>query len=156
MVCELSIKKILINFFCGYKHWKHGFKCPNIMRKKGVLQLALQLNFWNVLDTYNSSYIWCNSLELNYNFVTTTPFELLCNSPMIKITMSCWHHFSSIYQSLTNGTMKTFHDFFEILICIIHYDYLFNMVLDYDTWHNQKLPCGNWLNFGNKKIYIPR
>jgi hypothetical protein len=38
--------------------------------------------------------------------------------------------------------------FFEIFISIVHYDHSFFMVLDYDTWHNQKLPHGilikNW------------
>ncbi len=34
-------------------------------------------------NSCNSLYIRCNSLQLNYNFVTTTPFQLLCNSPMI-------------------------------------------------------------------------
>jgi hypothetical protein len=41
----------------------------------------------------NSLYIWCNSLQLNYNFVVTTPFQLLYNSLMIIIIMSCWCHF---------------------------------------------------------------
>ncbi len=59
----------------------------------------------------NSPYIQCNSLQLNYNFVTRTPFQLLCNSPMITIIMSWWCHFSSIHQNLTCGTMKFFHDF---------------------------------------------
>jgi hypothetical protein len=35
---------------------------------------TLQLNFWITSDTYNSPYIWCNSLQLNYNFVVTTIF----------------------------------------------------------------------------------
>jgi hypothetical protein len=50
----------------------------------------------------NSPYIWCNSLQLNYNFVTTH-FQLLCNSPMIHNVMltsffihtskfSTWHY----------------------------------------------------------------
>jgi hypothetical protein len=79
----------------------------------------------------NSPYIKCNSLQLNYNFVARTHFQLLCNFPMITIMMSWWHHFSSIRQNLTCGTMKKFHDFFnflwffEILISIIHYDYSF-------------------------------
>jgi hypothetical protein len=33
------------------------------MKKRGVLQLALQLNFWIKKDTCNSPYIWCNSLQ---------------------------------------------------------------------------------------------
>ncbi len=56
--------------------------------------------------SYNSLYIQCNSLQFNYNFVATTHFQLLCNSPMTIIIMSCWHHFSSIHQHLTHGTMK--------------------------------------------------
>ncbi len=80
------------------------------MRKKGVLQLDLQLNFWVALDTYNSLYIWCNSLQLNYNFVAKTPFQLLCNSSMTIIIMSRWCQFSSIHQNLTRGTMRIFRD----------------------------------------------
>jgi len=95
-------------------------KLYDTMKKKGVLQLALQLNFWVALDTYNSPYIWCNSLQLNYNFVAITPFQLLCNSPMTIIIMSCWCHFSFIHQILTHGTMRIFCDFFEILISIFH------------------------------------
>jgi hypothetical protein len=35
----------------------------NIMRKKGVLQLALQLNFWITNDTCNSLYLYA----MNFN-----------------------------------------------------------------------------------------
>jgi hypothetical protein len=37
--------------------------------------------------------------------------------------------------------------FFEILISIVHYDYSFLMVLNYDMWHNQKLPHGRLVEF---------
>jgi len=60
----------------------------------------------------NSLYVWCNSLQFNYNFLTTILFQLLCNSLMTTIIMSCWHHYSSIHQNLTCGTMRTFCDFF--------------------------------------------
>lgn len=33
----------------------------NIMKKKGVLQMALQLTFWVVEDTYNSLYLYAMS-----------------------------------------------------------------------------------------------
>jgi hypothetical protein len=33
------------------------------MKKKGVLQLALQLNFWVVNDTYNSIYLYVMSVN---------------------------------------------------------------------------------------------
>jgi hypothetical protein len=36
---------------------------------------------------------------------------------------------------------------FEILISIIHYDYSFKMVFNYDMWHNQKLPHGKLVEF---------
>jgi len=49
--------------------------------------------------------------------------------------------------------MKFFRDFFEILISIVHYDYSFWMLLDYDMWHNQKLPHGKIIEFW-KQIYI--
>jgi len=49
--------------------------------------------------------------------------------------------------------MRIFRDFFEILIFIVHYDYSFYMVLDYDMWHNQKLPHGILIEFW-KLIYI--
>jgi hypothetical protein len=35
-----------------------GFTSSNTMKKKGVLQLALQLNFWVVEDTCNSLYLY--------------------------------------------------------------------------------------------------
>jgi len=105
------------------------------LKKKGsfALQLATQLVtifircecYWTSFKSCNSLYIQCNSLKLNYNLVVTIPFQLLCNSPMIIIIMSCWCHFSSIHQNLTSGTMMIFCDFFEILISIVHYDYLF-------------------------------
>jgi hypothetical protein len=77
--------------------------------KKGVLQLALQLNFWVAKDICNSlylytwvlidnlhelqscnwPYIWHDSLQLNYNFVKTTHFQLLCDSIITTPMMSC-------------------------------------------------------------------
>ncbi len=54
---------------------------------------------------------------------------------------------------LNTWHQKIFHDFFEILISIIHYDYLFWMVFDYDMWHNQKLPHGILIEFW-KQIYV--
>jgi hypothetical protein len=131
----------------------HGFSLKNIMfdfhkhyEKKRCFATSLATQFLNCIghlqltificyDCYqtsyksckscNSPYIWCNSLQFNYNFVATIPFQLLCNSPMTIILMSCWSHFSSIHQNLTCGIMRIFCDFFEILISIVHYDYLF-------------------------------
>jgi hypothetical protein len=71
---------------------------------------------------YNSLYIWCNSLQLkcnfqNSSFSTTMQFPYDYNHNVM--------HFSSIHQNLTHGTMRIFHEFFEILISIVHYDYSF-------------------------------
>jgi hypothetical protein len=125
------------------------------IRKHGVLELTLQLNFWVAFDTWNSPYIWCNSLQFNYNFVTTTWFQLLSISPMTTIIMSCWHHFSSIHQILTHGTMKIFHNFFwNINIhCPLWLFILYGFGLGHlaqskvITWHI------NWI-LETKKLYI--
>jgi len=93
----------------------------------------------------NSLYIWCNSLQFNYKFDATTPFQLLCNSLMTTIIRSCWHHFSSIHQNLTRGTMKKFGEFFKILISIIHYDYSFRW-----SWI---MTCGILIEIW-KQIYV--
>jgi hypothetical protein len=62
--------------------------------------------------------------------------------------------FSSICQNLTSDNMIFFGEFvFEILIFIVHYDYSFKMVLDYDMCHIQKLPHGKLIEFW-KQIYI--
>jgi hypothetical protein len=59
------------------------------MRKKGILQLALQLNFWVALNTCNSPYVYIvNAIgqvakvaihriygAIHYNFVATTFFN---------------------------------------------------------------------------------
>ncbi len=61
------------------------------------------------LQSCNSSYIWCNSLQFNCNFVKTTHFQLLCNSiittPMIHVdVINCY---PSI-KNLTRDTMNIF------------------------------------------------
>ncbi len=83
-----------------------------ILWKRGVLQMALQLNFWitkvtcNSLYLYvasvnkqvagvancNSLYICCNSLQLNYNLIKTIHFQLLFNFVITTPMMSCWCH----------------------------------------------------------------
>ncbi len=117
------------------------------MKKRGVLQLALRLNFWVAFGHLQF---------IIYTMQLTTIQLQLCHNNSFSTTMQLpydYNHnvmmtsFSSIHQNLTRGTIKIFYDFFEILISIVHYDYSFYMVLDYDTWHNQKLPCGifNWI-----------
>jgi hypothetical protein len=82
------------------------------MKKIGVLQLALQFNFWvqwplaihciftlwvlleklHELQNCNSLYIRCNSLQFNCNSVKTTHFQLLCNSITTTSITSCNFH----------------------------------------------------------------
>jgi hypothetical protein len=63
----------------------------------------------------------------------TTQFQL-CRNNFFSTTMQLpydYNHnvmmmsFSFIHQNLTGGIMKKIHDFFEILISIVHYDYSF-------------------------------
>ncbi len=86
------------------------------MRKRGVLQLALQLKFWITKDICNSLYLYivnangqiawvaklqftiymvqliAISLQFNYYFVKITHFQLLFNFIIITPMMSCWCH----------------------------------------------------------------
>jgi len=132
---------------CHYSngwHWlKNGQSIIIHYEKKGCFAIGLATQFSSCIrhlqltvfihyecyriscKSCNSLYIRCNSLQLNYNIVATTPFQLLFNSPITTIIMSCWRHFLSIHQNLTCGIMRIFCDFFEILISIIHYDYSF-------------------------------
>ncbi len=109
-------------------------------KSKFDIYFKLFIFYWNAILEKRVFCNWpCNSIfklhrtlvihciygATHYNFVATIPFQLLCNSLMTTIIMSCWHHFSSIHQNLTHGIMKIFHDLFEILISIVHYDYSF-------------------------------
>jgi hypothetical protein len=83
----------------------------NIMKKKGVLQLIVFIHYEcyrTKCKSCNSPSIRYNSLQLNYNFVTTILFQLRCNSLITIIIMSCWHHFSFVHQILTCGTIWSF------------------------------------------------
>jgi len=64
----------------GWNLVRHKCLILTQLEKRGVLQLSLQLNFWVASNICNSPYTHCNLLQLNYNFVTTTHFQLLCNS----------------------------------------------------------------------------
>ncbi len=99
----------------GFEGYSHAY-----YEKKGVLQLALQFNFWVANDTCkslylyamksnkqvawvltnklhelqscNSPYIWCNSLQFNCNSVKITHLQLLFNFIITTPMMSCWRH----------------------------------------------------------------
>jgi hypothetical protein len=92
--------------------WKINVKLFYIttMRKKGVcnwprnsifeFQKTLAINHiymsWMLmhklheLQSYNSPYIWCNSLQLNYNLAKITNVQLLCNSIITTLMLSYW------------------------------------------------------------------
>jgi hypothetical protein len=46
----------------------------NIMKKKGVLLLALQLNFWVVEDTYISLYVYVASVNEQVAWIVELQF----------------------------------------------------------------------------------
>jgi hypothetical protein len=46
------------------------------MKERGVLQLALQLNFWVVLNTYNSLYLYAVSANRQVAWVTKLQFTV--------------------------------------------------------------------------------
>jgi len=100
--CSL-LAKIQVRVWCMHQ----------TIEKKGVLQLALQLNFWVAMTTCNSLYFYVVSttdklhelqklqfivcmvqliatqLQFSCNSITTIHFQLQCNSPMITTIMSC-------------------------------------------------------------------
>jgi hypothetical protein len=81
------------------------------MRKKGVLQLALQFNFWVAEDIYNSLYLY--AMNANGQVTTHHIYDAIhCNS------------FSAIMQFHYNCT----HDVMLMSLIIIH-------LLKFDTWH---------------------
>jgi hypothetical protein len=115
------------------------------MRKRGVLQLDLQLNFWVTLNTCNSPYLYAmNAIEqvvrvvrvatnhiynaIHYNSITTLSQQLLFN---YYATPHDYNHnvmLTSFFihpSKFNTCIMKIFCDFFEILISIVHYDYSF-------------------------------
>jgi hypothetical protein len=52
------------------------------------------------------------------------------------------------------GILGEFVFLIQILILAIHYEHSFKMILDYDMWHNQNLPCGILIIFWKKIKWI--
>ncbi len=76
----------------------------------------------------NSPYI-SHSSATHYNSIaTTTPFQLLCTSPMTKTIMSCWCYFSSIHQNLTGDILKIFG------WCFLKYWYSSSIMIIHFKW----------------------
>jgi hypothetical protein len=108
---------------------------------------------WMLLDKLHelqklldSSYIQCNSLQLNCNFVRTIPLQLLCNFLDYNHNVMLTSFF--IHSSKFNTwNYENFGGFFWN-IDIHHPLWLFILDgLDYHTWQNRKLPCSILIEF---------
>ncbi len=156
-IISIIKNNFIIRYFCFKQfelfEWSHGPTMKN-ERKKGVLQLDLQLSFRVAMTTYNSMYFYIlnvitqvaevathciydanHRICCNNSFPTTMQFSYDYNHNLVLTS------FLSIHQNLTHGIMNFFGEFlFEILISIINYDYSFYMI--FKLWHNQKLPHG--------------
>jgi hypothetical protein len=66
-------------------HWPHWDFCPRAqnlilfmikytMKQRGVLQLALQLNFWVAEDTYNSMYLYAMNVKEQVAWIAKLQF----------------------------------------------------------------------------------
>jgi hypothetical protein len=122
----LQCVQVLQNY--NWVQWRWMNVWRNHYEKKGVLQLALQLNFWVVEYTCNSFYLYTMSangqvawiiklqvtiyiMQLNCNLVKTTCFQLLCNS---IITINSTHDvmlMSLIVIHLLKSNMWHYEDF---------------------------------------------
>jgi hypothetical protein len=104
--------------------WKKWIRCKYMMRKKGVLQLTLQLIFWIAMTIWNSPYVQCNSLQLNCNYAETIHFQLLRNSTTtIAISHVDINNFHPSIKTWHMALWRFLDFFFEILISIVYYDY---------------------------------
>jgi hypothetical protein len=89
---------IFILFFCKFKWWCRGhLATPNIvenftnnifllLKKKGVLQLGLQLSFWDAMTIYNLLYFYIHEC-----YWTNCMNCKACNSPYIRSHSSTTH-----------------------------------------------------------------
>jgi hypothetical protein len=103
-------------------------------------------HMWNHIQITLCHVICAIQFQLCRNNYYITIMQLLCNYNGNVMLMP----FPSIHQNLTHDIMEIFGWkllFFEILISTIHYDCLFMMELDCDTWHNLKVATWhiNWI-----------
>jgi hypothetical protein len=114
------------------------------MRKRGVLQLALQRNFWVVGDTCNSLYLYV----LNVNKQVTWVVELQLTIYMVQLITIQLQLYQNNSFSITMQLHYNYtHDVMLTSLIIIH-------LLKFDTWHygdfwtlkkNINLHCSLWL-----------
>ncbi len=119
------------NTRCARQMWKKKFiMLTCTMKKRGVLQLALQLTMFihcecyrtscKSCKSYNLPYIWCNSITtLSQKLFSIMQFPYDYNYNV----MLMW--FLSIHQKFNTWHYEDFLWFFKILISIVHYDYSF-------------------------------
>jgi hypothetical protein len=139
--------------------------------EKRVFAIGLAMQFWNCIKHFQLVVFICcgcyqtsckshNSLYMVQ--LITIQLQLYRNnffSITMQLTYDYNHNVMLMSIFIHPSKFNTWHyeknyDLKNILISIVHHDYSFSMVLDYDTWHNQKLPHGILLNFGNKYIDI--
>jgi hypothetical protein len=144
----------------------------NHYEKKGVLQLALQLNLWVAEYTCNSFYLYTMSANGQVTWITklqltvytmqliANQLQIIQNNPF-SITMQFHYNYthdvmlmSLIVIHLLKYNMWHYEDFWTQFffqnIDLHHPLWLLMMVQDYDMWHNKKLPHGILINFGKK------
>ncbi len=103
------------------------------MRKRGVLQLALQLNFWVVEDICNSLYLytmnvdgqaaWVAKLQLTIDMMQLITIQLqFCQNNSFSTTMQLHYNYT--------------HDVMLMWLIVIH-------ILKFDTWHYENF----WIEF---------
>jgi hypothetical protein len=130
------------------------------MRKRGVLQLALQLNFWIVKDTCNSLYLyivsvnkhiaWVVELQLTIYMVQFIATQLQLNQNN-SFSTTIQFHYNYIHDVMLTSlnvihllkfNMWHYEDFWTFSfqnINLYRPFWLLMMVCDYDTWHNKKI-----------------
>jgi len=107
------------------QHSKH----PNTI-KKGVLQLALQLNFWIVENTCNSLYLYVVSANKQVAWIVELQLIIyIVQLIEIQLQLNQNNSFSTIIQLHYNCT----HDVMLMSLIVIN-------LLNFDTWHYEK----NW------------
>jgi hypothetical protein len=95
LVNEILIWEKMV--FCNW-HCNLIFELQKTLATQCIYTLWMLMDKLNELQSCNSPYIWCISLELNCNLIKTIHFQLLCNSIIIAPMMSCWRHWLlSIY-----------------------------------------------------------
>ncbi len=135
--------KMSISLFCsvGGFHKRHS----NIMRKKGVLQLALQLNFWVAKDICNSLYLyimnaneqvaWVTKLQLTI-FICRECYEQMTWVVKLQLTIYTVQFIATQLQFYQNKSFSItmqlhyncMHDVLLMSLIVIH-------LLKSNTWH---------------------